>query len=48
MERVLLCRAGRALWDGRDGGGQELASGVYVYRVEAGEWTVTGKVAKSR
>jgi hypothetical protein len=26
-------------WDGRDELGQPMASGVYYYRIEAGEWT---------
>ena len=27
-------------WDGRDGYGREVASGVYIYRLDVGEWAV--------
>jgi hypothetical protein len=30
-------------WDGRDGGGNPLASGIYFYRLENGERTITRK-----
>jgi hypothetical protein len=38
----------RLLWDGRDGGGTTLPSGVYLYRVEAGSAATTGKLTLLR
>ena len=38
----------RVLWDGRDAGGREVASGVYVYRLKTREGTLSGKVALLR
>jgi len=35
-------------WDGTDANGKELASGLYVYRVEAGGEVLTGKLVVSR
>jgi chitodextrinase len=35
-------------WDGRDGGGRRVASGVYFYRVEFGSQTVTRKMVNLR
>lgn len=45
-----LLEAGRheAVWDGRDSGGLQAASGVYVYRVEAGGKHVSGKMVLMR
>jgi hypothetical protein len=31
-------------WDGRDQGGRAAASGTYLYRLEAGPWSATGKL----
>ena len=33
---LYLTRASAAHWDGRDQGGERVASGVYVYRLQAG------------
>ncbi|RMF61845.1 MAG: T9SS C-terminal target domain-containing protein, partial [Calditrichaeota bacterium] len=33
-----------AVWDGRDDSGRQLASGVYVYRLEAGEFKKSAKM----
>ena len=30
-------------WDGRDAGGQPVASGLYFYELSAGAWLATGK-----
>jgi hypothetical protein len=37
----------QAAWDGRDGQGKALSSGVYLYRLQAGTWSATGKMVKS-
>jgi hypothetical protein len=37
-----------AAWDGRDGSGRHVASGIYLYRLEAGRYAATGKVLLSR
>jgi hypothetical protein len=34
-------------WDGRNEEGKVLSSGVYVYRLEAGGWSASGKMVKS-
>jgi hypothetical protein len=31
-------------WDGRDGDGERVPSGVYFYRIEAGEYTASKKM----
>jgi uncharacterized repeat protein (TIGR01451 family) len=42
--------AGRhvAVWDGRDGSGRRAAAGVYLYRLEGGEWRRTRKLVLLR
>jgi len=30
------------MWDGRDGDGRQLATGMYVVRMRAGEWRSDG------
>ena len=37
-----------ATWNGRDGFGRLLPSGIYLYRFEAGNYSATGKVLLSR
>jgi hypothetical protein len=37
-----------AAWNGRDGSGRLVPSGVYLYRLEAGNYSATGKVQFSR
>lgn len=49
LVRTLLDRpatAGRhaATWDGRDGSGRPVASGLYLYQLEAGPYCASGKV----
>jgi flagellar hook assembly protein FlgD len=35
-------------WDGRDERGQKLPAGIYLARLQAGEWQATGKVILER
>ena len=35
-------------WDGRDRGGQPVASGSYLLRVSAGDWETARKAVKTR
>lgn len=37
-----------ASWNGRDGMGRLVASGIYLYRLQAGNYSATGKVLLSR
>ncbi len=34
----------RAVWDGRDAGGHEVPSGVYFYRLHAGDATLARRM----
>lgn len=45
---ALMPGANTVLWDGRDGPGREVPSGVYLVRVEAGDRVVTSKVTRTR
>lgn len=36
----------RVIWDGRDGFGNPVASGVYFYRLDVGNWSMTRKLLK--
>ena len=38
----------QVVWDGQDGAGQALPSGVYLYRLQAGTWSAAGRVVKSQ
>ncbi len=38
----------RVEWDGRDGVGNRVASGVYFYRLNVGTWSTTKKMLKIR
>jgi hypothetical protein len=38
----------RAVWNGRDEGGNLVASGVYFYKVEIGSWSSTRKILRLR
>jgi flagellar hook assembly protein FlgD len=37
-----------AAWDGRDGGGRALPSGIYVVRMRADRWSAARKIALVR
>ena len=41
-----LCQAGHhdIIWDGRDSGGKPVASGIYYYRLQAGDYSETNRM----
>jgi hypothetical protein len=41
---IYLTKDKAAYWDGRDGLGQKVASGVYFYTLQAGEFKATRKM----
>jgi len=43
LDGVVPAGPGRVEWDGRDGRGRSLSSGIYFYRLDNGERTVTRK-----
>ena len=45
VDRVLTSGAYRTTWDGRDGRGQPVASGVYLYRMKAGTFSAVRAVS---
>jgi flagellar hook assembly protein FlgD len=45
-EYVSISKA--AHWDGRNDAGERVASGVYFYRIQAGDFTDTRKLAVSK
>jgi subtilisin family serine protease len=45
VEKDLPAGQYRARWDGRDGGGRPVASGVYVYRLTEGERSLSRKMS---
>ena len=46
VEGSLSAGAHRVGWDGRDARGQPVSAGMYLYRLEAGAWSATGKMTK--
>ena len=48
MDRDLNAGRYRVQWDARDAAGRAMASGVYFYRVEAGEHAATAKMILMR
>jgi len=45
---ALVAGAQRIDWDGRDGAGQPVAAGVYVYRLSTGSTQHQGKLVRLR
>jgi probable HAF family extracellular repeat protein len=48
VEAALAPGRYKVIWDGRDAAGQPLAGGVYVYRLETGEFTQTRRMVLMR
>jgi hypothetical protein len=44
MDEIQPAGVHAVVWDGRDGLGRQVASGVYLYRVTAGVMTSSGKM----
>ena len=44
LDAVLPAGRHTVRWDGRDHAGRAAASGTYLYRLEAGPWSATGKL----
>ena len=44
VERRLAAGPGSTTWDGRDASGARVASGVYVYRLDTADASVSGKL----
>jgi flagellar hook assembly protein FlgD len=43
-----VSEAKAARWDGRNDAGEYVASGVYFYKIQAGDFTATRKLAVSK
>ena len=46
--RLLYTREKAAYWDGRNEAGEGVASGIYFYTIQAGEFTAMRKMAVTR
>jgi hypothetical protein len=46
--RAVIRFTGMVHWDGRDDNGQQVSSGVYLYRIDAGEYISTRKMVMVR
>jgi hypothetical protein len=46
VDRALVAGAHTVAWDGRDAGGVSVASGVYLYRLEAGGRSITKEMVR--
>jgi hypothetical protein len=48
LDETIAPGSHRVAWDGRNDGGQEVAAGVYFYRLDAGEFSATRRLVKLR
>ena len=48
LDETIASGSHRVAWDGRNDGGQEVAAGVYFYRLDAGEFSATRRLVKLR